>query len=506
MKNRYSIAIVFIILCTIPLTAKDQPSIKANQTSAQVSDEAFDETIFNWSRTFAQAMDIAHKKHYAITNPQENMIKAIDGFVSSLDAHSSFLDPEKYKEMMEMTSGEFYGVGIVIDNLRKPKDKHLTIVDTIPDGPADKVGIQPMDKIVEVDGEVLEDLSTEKIVSKLKGERHSKVKVKVMRENSPDLLSFEIVRDVVKEQHSLSFHIKSHNIAYISLSMFTDVAVKQIETLLKKSHEQKVKGLILDLRNNSGGLLNAAIDIAGLFLKKGSLVTLTKDKHGKEIERYSTKRNPIVKNNLPIFILINNYTASAGEILAGCLTINSDKTNDYLVFLVGTKTFGKGSVQEVIPISNNCALKITTCLYFLPDNSTIQATGIEPDFVIERTTPATEQMLWFIKNYGREETLDNSIKVTKEGVPLPKTNPTSLKLRRASEKNEKKETGNRRYDRAKEMLQNDNQLHECISLISTLHSAQTYTPQLVKNRADALAYLKQNNVSTDKLEIEEVKL
>jgi len=492
--KRICIPSIIMLLLTIPLITKETV-----QTSAQVSDETFDETIFNWSRTFAQAMDIAHKKHYAITDPQENMIKAIDGFVNSLDAHSNFLDPKTYREMLEMTSGEFFGIGIVIDNMRKAKDKHLTIVDTIPDGPADKIGIQPMDKIIEINGEILEGLTTEKIVSQLKGERHSKVSVKVMRENSPDLLPFEIIRDIVKEQHSLSFHIKSHNISYLSLSMFTDAAVKQIETLLKKSQAQHDKGLILDLRNNSGGLLSAAIDIAGLFLKKGSLVALTKDKHGKEIERYSTRRNPIAKDTMPIFILINNYTASAGEILAGCLKINSDTTNDYLVFLVGTKTFGKGSVQEVIPISNNCALKITTCLYFLPDNTTIQGTGIEPDFTLERTTPPTEQIQWFTKNYGREETLDNFIKVTKDGMPL-------IKDKKEKHIEAVKKRGSKRYDRAKEMLQNDNQLRDCISLISMLNTAQKYTPKLVANRADALAYLKKNHISDDKLEIEEVTL
>lgn len=496
MKKNHSI--LFIVLITfllLPMQAK-----KIESETAAVTDETFDETIFNWSRTFAQAMDITHKKHYAITDPKENMIKAIDGFISSLDAHSSFLDPKTYLEMLETTSGEFFGVGIMIDNLRKTKDKHLTIVDTIPDGPADKVGIQPMDKIVEVNGELLEGLSTEKIITMIKGERHTIVKVKIMRENSSDLLSFDIIRDIVKEQHSLSFHIKSHNISYLSLSMFTDVAVKQIETLLKKSQEQNYKGLILDLRNNSGGLLTAAIDIAGLFLKKGSLVTLTKDKNAQEIERYTTKRNPVIKNTLPIFILINNYTASAGEILAGCLQIHSDETNDYLAFLVGTKTFGKGSVQEVIPISNNCALKITTCLYFLPNSTTIQGSGIEPDFIIERTMPPTEQVQWFTKNFGREETLDNYIKVTKEGMPLPKQ-----KKDKKEEKPTKKE-GSRRFDRAKEMLQNDNQLRDCISLINTLSTAQKYTPNLVKTRADALAYLKQNHVSNDKLKIEEVKI
>ena len=172
MKNISIISIIFTTLCITPIMSnkKDQTSPDINQASAQVSDENFDETIFNWSRTFAQAMDIAHKKHYAITDPKENMIKAIDGFINSLDAHSNFLDPEKYREMLEMTSGEFFGVGIMIDNLRKTKDKHLTIVDTIPDGPADKVGILPMDKIVEVNDEILEGLSTEKIVSMLKGE------------------------------------------------------------------------------------------------------------------------------------------------------------------------------------------------------------------------------------------------------------------------------------------------------------------------------------------------
>jgi len=280
--------------------------------------------------------------------------------------------------------------------------------------------------------------------------------------------------------------------------MFTNVAVKQIEELLKKSQEHHYKGLILDLRNNSGGLLTAAVDIAGLFLKKGSLVTITKDKNNKETDRYSTKRNPIAKEALPIFILINNYTASAGEILAGALKIHSDATNDYLVFLVGTKTFGKGSVQEVIPISNNCALKITTHLYFLPDDTTIQGIGIEPDFFVEHTTPPTEQIQWFTKHYGREETLNNYIKI--------KPNSIKKNNKKDTKKITEKKPSNRRYDRAREMLQKDNQLHDCITLINMLNTAKTYTPKLVKTRTDACAYLKKNFINNNTLEIEEIKL
>jgi carboxyl-terminal processing protease len=492
------LVILFIISPLITLIATEETTVIVIEDEPEEIQD-FDETIFNWSRIFAQVMDIAHKKHYKITDPKKSMSKAIHGFVSTLDAHSDFLDPKTYKDMLETTAGEFFGVGIVIDNMRKPKDKFLTIVDTIPNGPADKVGILPLDKIIEVNDKILEGQTTEKIIAQLKGERNSSVKVKIMRENSPDLLTFDIIRDVVEAQHSLSFHIKNHDIAYLSLSMFTESATKQIGELLKKAQEQQYKGLILDLRNNSGGLLNAAIDIAGLFLKKGSLVTLTKDKNDKEIERYTTTREPIAKNGLPIFILINNYTASAGEILAGCLTIHSHKTNDYLVFLVGTDTFGKGSVQEVIPIGNNCALKITTCLYFLPDNSTIQGIGIKPDFVVDRTQPPTEQIKWFTKNYGRESSLDHYIKINKTDADKPKKEETK------TVDDEEKKKANKRKDRAKEMLQNDNQLRDCITLINMLHTAKKYTPHLVDTRTNALDYLKKNHISTDVLEIEEIK-
>jgi len=328
--------------------------------------------------------------------------------------------------------------------------------------------------------------------------------------------------------------------------MFTDVAVKQIAELLKKSQEHHYKGLILDLRNNSGGLLTAAIDIASLFLKKGSLVAITKDNNNKETERYSTKKDPIAHKSLPIFILINNFTASAGEILAGALKIHSDMTNDYLVFLVGTTTFGKGSVQEVIPVSNDCALKITTHLYFLPNDTTIQGIGIDPDFIVERTSPPTEQVQWFTKHFGRENTLENYIKTSPSPAPPALPAPTPLLLRqgfvghvvppvphplvlsatesgvskdgdvgslskgsnqqKTPNKKEDKKKHNRRYDRAKDMLQKDNQLRDCITLISMLHTAQTYTPDLVKTRSQALSYLKNNFISNDTLDIEEVKL
>ncbi len=501
MHKKY-IIIVLPLLCLTQMTYLQQSETEeSNQTEAAID---FDQAIYDGMRTFAQVADMVDRKHYKVANPQKAMEKSIDAFVSALDPHSSFLDPETYTAMMESISGEFFGIGIVIDNTRKPKDKSLTVVDIITDGPADLAGVQPYDSIVEIEGEALEGMTTDKATSKLKGERNTNVNIKIMREGQPDLLSFSITRDVIKEQHSLSFYLKNHGIYYLSLSMFSENVFKQIESLLQKSTEndKAYKGLILDLRNNSGGLLNAAVDISGLFLPNESLVVTTKNKDDVITGEYRTNREPIASKHLPIFILINNYTASAGEILAGCLQIHSEQTtdkNNLMVFLVGTKTFGKGSVQEVIPLGNNYAVKLTTMLYFLPNDRTVQGLGIIPDFTIERMLSQTEQMQWFTKHYGREETLENYIKV--EQNESEKIN-TKEKTQDAKENNRQVK---RWQERAKEMLTKDNQLREAITLINILHTAKQNEPELATDRALALHYLKQSHISSNILEIEEVK-
>ena len=256
----------------------------------------FDEIVYNWSRTFAEVFQLTNQKHYKVSNAEQCMIKSIDTFLSCIDPHSNLLDPKTYKNMLEATSGEFFGIGVVIDNTRNSKDKQLIIIDTIPDGPADKAGLKPFDKIVEIESKALEGMSTDEATAMLKGERNTKVHVKVMRENAPEILSFDITRDIIKEQNSLCFYLQDQDIYYLSLNMFTDTSARQIEQLLTKAHEKEYKGLILDLRNNSGGLLNSAIDIAGLFLDKGSLVVTTKDKHGTVTEEYRTTRDPITTN------------------------------------------------------------------------------------------------------------------------------------------------------------------------------------------------------------------
>ncbi|MDR3550050.1 MAG: S41 family peptidase [Candidatus Babeliales bacterium] len=470
----------------------------------------FDQVIYNWSRTFAEVLAKTNQKHYKVTDLEQCMIKAIDGFLGSLDPHSSFLDPKTYKQILEMTGGEFFGIGIVIDNTRQPKDKSLTVIDTMPDGPADKAGLKPYDKIVEVSGEPLEGMTTDEATAKLKGERNTKVHVKILREGQSDLLSFDIMRDVVKEQNSLAFYIPEHNVSYISLNMFTETALKQIAELLELSKKKKYKALILDLRNNSGGSLSAAVDIAGLFIDKGSLVVTTKDKTNKVTDSYITSRDPIVPEGLPIFILINNYTASAAEILAGVLKIHSEKLavasgnkpqKKLMVFLVGTKTFGKGSVQEVMPVSNNCAIKITTSLYYLPNDTSIQGVGIEPDFNIEKRLPPTEQMVWFTKFYGRERALTNYIKV--DANHEEETKKEKAKKEADEKKDKEKKTWS---ERARTLLETDNQLRDTISLINMLYTGKASCAAQVSNRNKAVEFLKNNFITNDSLTLEEIKI
>ncbi len=470
-------------------------------TTKEMTPKEFDEVAYNWSRTFAESLNLIKAKHYdPLPHLESGITKAIDALLSELDPHSGCLDPKAYQHITESTSGSFFGIGVVIDNTRSKKDKHLMVTETLPDGPAFKAGVQGKDKIVEIEGEPLEGMTTEEAMARLKGKQDTKVTIKVLRGAKNDLLAFTITRDVIKERNSLCFYLTDQNIYYISLNMFNEQAINQIKQLLQESRKKKYKGLILDLRNNSGGLLTSAINIAGLFLPKNSLVVTMRDKKNSTLEKYNTAGNPVRTDKMPpVFILINNYTASAAEILAGCLHIHAEQEtskNPLMVFLVGTKTFGKGSVQEIIPISNNCALKVTTSLYYLPNDTSVQGAGIEPDFMIEKLTEVPEQVSWFKKHYGTEKALSNYIK------PIGyKEDKTSKKDTAKKDDNEKKWN-----ERVKEMLLADNQFRAAIRLINILDNAQQNSPSLVANVKKARTFLKGLYPTDEAIDMTEIKV
>ncbi|QQR53319.1 S41 family peptidase [bacterium] len=466
----------------------------------------YDEKLFDWTHTWAQVTHLVKEKHYDPQHLEKALNKAVDTFLNTLDPHSNFLDQKTYKSMIESTSGEFHGIGIIINNTRKPKEKFLTILDTLTDGPAEKSGIKQYDKIVEIGGTSLEGLTTEEATTLLKGPKGTTVTLKVLREGLTELLTFTITRDIIKEQQSLCFYLKQQHMYYLSLSMFAENSVTQLEQLLTAINKNNQKGLILDLRNNSGGLLTSAIDIAGLFLDKGSTVVSTKNAKN-AVETYQTSRDPIAQRTVPIVVLINNYTASAAEILAGCLKAHADKShknNPLLIFIVGTPSFGKGSVQEVIPIGQNSAIKLTTALYFLPFDIPVQGIGILPDIFVERQSPPSEQMAWLTQNYGHESSLENYIK-------LPEQKKKNAEKKKEKEENNKssveKETKTQRWqERVQQILEHDNQLKEAINILSLVINAQKNMPDFIKNRTTALAYVRQNYIADKLLETVEIPL
>lgn len=466
---------------------------------------SYDEIAFNWSRSLAEVAQMVGQKHFQLPEKLEDCwTEAINGYLMCLDPHSAFLAPKAYKEVTQSIAGSFGGIGVVIDNTRQAKDKHLTIIDVIPGGPADKQDIRSLDKIVEIDGTPLEGMTTEEATAKLKGKIDTTVEVKLFRDKHPDMLTVTITRDVIKEQNSLCFYLPDQKIYYLSLNMFTQNAIKQIEELLNKSNKHPYKGLILDLRFNTGGLLNAAIDIIGLFLPNQSLVVQTKARDNKNIKDYYTQREPIVNSTLPIFILINNYTASAAEILAGCLQQHSiqlaqkDDKNQFIVFLVGTRTFGKGSVQEIIPISNNSAVKLTTALYYLPGEISIQGVGIEPDFEINRMSVQNEQMKWLTKSHGFEKSLPNSIK-----TDISKKHLEDEKEKDQKKKDEKKQ---KKWSlRVQESLESDNQFKSTVTLINLIDYIKQVQIGKTISRATLLTELQQIFLSDAPLKLQEVK-
>jgi len=491
-----------LLLITTLLISSLSPHLSFS-TTPKTPKKSFDDVVFDWTGTLAEVLRISGEKHYKINDPKECMIKSINSFLNNLDPHSSFLDPKTYKAILEATVGQFFGIGIVIDNTRSSKDKFLTVINTIPNGPSEKAGLKAYDKIIEIEGKKLEGMTTEEATAKLRGPRNTKVTIKVLRENKKAPLEFIITRDVIKAQTSLAFYLKEHDVYYISLATFSANAAKQIQAILEKSVQKPYKGLIIDLRNNSGGLLNSVIEIAGLFLPKGSLVVTTKDKNNQVKAEYKTSNNPVANINIPIFILVNNYTASASEILAGCLKMHSqtlskaNKTgvNKLMVFVAGTKTFGKGSVQEVIPISNNCAIKLTTSLYFLPDGTTIQGTGIEPDFVIEKLFPPPKKVTWFLEHYGREQAFKHSIK------PEDKKNKIN-----PDKKNKKDEKTKSWAKRIQENLEKDNQFKETLQIINIFNLVKNITPKKVNTQDKAIAFLNNIFALKGQLQMQEVKI
>src|SRR2546429_6010937 len=322
-------------------------------------------------RLFTEVLSIVQNQYVDEIPPKDLIYSAIKGTLRGLDPHSSFLDPESYREMQVETSGSFGGLGIEI-TLR---DDVLTVVAPIEGTPAHRAGLHPGDRIIKIDGLVTKDMQLSDAVKRMRGRPGSKVTIAVIREGWTEPKDFEITREQIRVQ-SVRTHDLGNGIEYIRLRQFQEQTSHDIDAALEKFAKNGMKALVLDLRNNPGGLLTSAVEVTEKVVEDGKLVVYTEGPVRNQNMRFSAHAKKAYAN-LPIVVLVNQGSASASEIVAGAL-------QDYgRAVVVGTQSFGKGSVQTIIPLSDGSGLRLTTAKYFTPKGRSIHGKGITPDIVAE---------------------------------------------------------------------------------------------------------------------------
>ncbi|KIX13370.1 S41 family peptidase [Dethiosulfatarculus sandiegensis] len=402
--------------------------------------QAASDAEYRRMRVFTEALAEIERKYVEKKSPEELINAAIKGMVSSLDPHSSYLTPEEYKELQVETKGSFTGVGIEITT----KDGILTVVSPIEGTPAYKAGIKAGDRIVKIDGKLTKGMTSMDAVKAIRGPKGDKVVLSIMREGEARLLDIPIVRDVIPLV-SVRHKIIEDGYGYVRISTFQENTTSDLVKALRNLQTQKIplKGLVLDLRNDPGGLLQEAVGVADQFLEDGVIVSTKGRLPGQEMVFRAT--GSMTAGDYPIVCLVNNGTASASEIVAGALQDHSR------AIIMGTTSFGKGSVQTIIPMDDNGALRLTTARYYVPSGRAIQAKGIVPDVVVA-FEPPPEKPNKKEKFHGiREKDLNGAMKAEEDPE--------------AENKNkDEEETDDKLYMTA-ERLAKDNQLRRALDLL-----------------------------------------
>ena len=386
---------------------------------------ADNEATYKGLKIFSDVLDIVEQNYVEPVEPRELIEKAIHGMVQSLDPHSQFLPPEALDALQMDTQGEFGGIGIEI-TMQKGI---LTVISPIEGTPASRAGIAAGDHIIQVDGENTKDMMLWEAVKKMRGPKGTKVIITVWREGVNKPIDFELVRDIIPIE-SVRYLTLKPGYGYIWITNFRENTTQDVKAALAdiENNETPLKGLILDLRYNPGGLLNQSVEVADLFLEEGTIVSM-KGRRDVNTKVFNATANQ-EKREYPIVVLINSGSASASEIVAGALQDHKR------ALILGTTSFGKGSVQNVESLGGGYGLKLTIARYYTPSGRSIQAHGIEPDIVVQQrvvedTTPA-EQKNFMIKEKDLKNHLEPEKFDTQEEDLAPDTsgNGTGEKLSR----------------------------------------------------------------------------
>jgi carboxyl-terminal processing protease len=369
----------FILLGAIMGAALTVLATQPHVVSVALSAKAAASETYQQLSLFGEVFDQVRAEYVDRPDDSKLIESAINGMLGELDPHSGYIDSSSFGEMQVQNRGEFGGVGIDITM----EDGLIKVVAPMDETPAAKAGVMANDIITKLDKEQVQGMTLDQVVEKLRGAKNTKIKLTIVRKGRDKLIEVTIVRDVIRVK-SVRSHTEGDDVGYIRITQFTEQTTdglkKAISDLTSKLGADKVKGFVIDLRNNPGGLLDQAISVAAAFLDRGEIVSI-RGRNADDIERFNARPEDLTKGK-PLIVLINGGSASASEIVAGALQDHKRAT------LVGTRSFGKGSVQTIIPLGDgNGALRLTTARYFTPSGRSIQAKGIEPDINVLQVVP-----------------------------------------------------------------------------------------------------------------------
>ncbi|GMR00478.1 MAG: S41 family peptidase [Zetaproteobacteria bacterium] len=349
---------------------------------SSLAEQASAATNYQQLQKFSQVMEMVRRSYVEKVKDEKLIDGALSGMLSNLDPHSSYMNKDMYKQMQVDTTGKFGGLGIEIS----ATEGGIRIVTPIEDTPAWRAGIKAGDIIIKIDTQLTRDMSLPEAVKLMRGKPGTSIVLTIFREGEHGPMEFKIVRDVIKVK-SVKGDLMAPEYAYLRITQFQERTAKLLKAKvaeLTKRAGGHLDGAVLDLRNNPGGLLNQAVSVSDLLLDKGGIVS-TKSRTGRNMS-FTAKSGDILEG-VPLAVLINNGSASASEIVAGALQDN------HRAVLIGTQSFGKGSVQSVVALPDGSAVKLTTALYYTPSGRSIQATGIKPDVAVKqvRIAPVTKE-------------------------------------------------------------------------------------------------------------------
>jgi len=375
-------------------------------------------------KILTEVLSIVKKNYVDEVKTKDLVYGAIKGMVNTLDPHSGFMPPDAYKEMQVDTKGEFGGIGIQIGI----KDNILTVISPIEDTPAYRAGIKAGDRITKIGDQSTRDMAIHDAVAKMRGPKGSTIKITIARDGWKEPKEFTIERDIIRVK-SVKSKVLEEGIGYVKITQFQEQTAADLATALAKLTDEKVTSLVLDLRNNPGGLLNSSVDVASQLLPPGKLVVYIKDRSGEKTEYKTGGKLPSYEKPT-IIVLVNQGSASASEIVAGALK------DWHRAVILGVQTFGKGSVQSVIPLSDGSGLRLTTARYYTPSGTSIQSTGIMPDIIVklEPKNGEKEHAVFREKDLERHlknEQSDEKAEPEAESAPFEVSEKDDVQLQRA---------------------------------------------------------------------------